>query len=70
MRLSNKEKQAEFRRRQAEQGLQEVRGVFLPADLHADLKAHAAKLLAKHQRVTARKNPAKSPQNPTSTEGG
>jgi hypothetical protein len=51
MALSSKEKQEAFRQRRAEQGLQEVRGIFLPPELHAELKAHAAKLLKKDEKV-------------------
>ena len=57
MALSNKEKQEAYRARRAEQGLQEVRGIFLPPELHAELKAHAAKLAKRHSR----KIPAKKP---------
>lgn len=53
MALSNKEKQEAYRKRQAEQGLQEVRGIFLPPELHADLKAHAQKLLKKRKPAAA-----------------
>lgn len=53
MPMTNKDKQAAYRQRQAEQGLQEVRGIFLPPELHAELKAHAAKLLKRKQRVVS-----------------
>jgi hypothetical protein len=49
MALSNKEKQEAFRARNAMLGLTEVRGVFLPPSLHAELKEQAKKLLAKHK---------------------
>jgi hypothetical protein len=42
---TSKEKQEDFRARQAMLGLKEVRGIFLPEALHASLKEHAAKLL-------------------------
>lgn len=45
MPLSAKEKQAAYRQRQAEQGLQEVRGIYLPPAMHAELKKIARKLL-------------------------
>lgn len=47
---SNKEKQEAFRARQAMLGATEVRGIFLPPDLHADLKEYARKLLAQSHR--------------------
>jgi hypothetical protein len=47
--LSNKEKQEAFRARQALQGLQEVRGIFLPPELHAALKETARRMLEKQQ---------------------
>ena len=46
------ERQAAYRARKAAAKLQEVRGVFLPAHLHADLKQFAAKL-AKRKTVGA-----------------
>jgi|GEM_PF-4591053 len=55
MALSNKEKQEAYRQRRAEQGLQEVRGIFLPPELHAELKALAAKLLKKAQKAPSAK---------------
>jgi hypothetical protein len=42
---SSREKQQDFRARQAMLGLKEVRGIYLPPALHASLKEHAAKLL-------------------------
>jgi hypothetical protein len=48
MAQSNREKQEAFRARQAMLGLKEVRGIFLPEELHASLKEHAAKLLDTH----------------------
>jgi hypothetical protein len=47
---SSKEKQEAFRARNAMLGLTEVRGVYLPPALHAELKAHARKLA---KRVSA-----------------
>ncbi len=44
MPLSNKEKQQAFRARNEMLGLTEVRGIFLPPELHAKLKEYAAKL--------------------------
>lgn len=44
---SSKEKQEAFRARNAMLGLTEVRGVFLPPELHAELKRIARELLAK-----------------------
>lgn len=46
---TSKEKQEAFRARNAMLGLTEVRGVFLPPSLHADLKEQAKKLLTKHK---------------------
>ena len=42
---SNREKQQDYRARQAMLGHKEVRGIYLPPDLHASLKEHAQKLL-------------------------
>jgi hypothetical protein len=39
------ERVAALRARRAAEGLTEVRGIFLPPDLHASLKERAAKLL-------------------------
>jgi hypothetical protein len=39
------ERQDARRARMAMLGMREVRGIFLPEALHAELKAHAAKLL-------------------------
>jgi galactose-1-phosphate uridylyltransferase len=47
MPLSNKEKQDAYRARKAELGLAEVRGIFLPPELHEKLKEAAKKLLRK-----------------------
>lgn len=47
MPLSSKEKQEAFRARNAMLGLTEVRGIYLPPDLHAELKKMAQKLAAK-----------------------
>lgn len=44
---TNKEKQESYRARQTLLGMTEVRGIFLPPDQHADLKAMAAKLRKK-----------------------
>lgn len=49
MALSNKEKQEAYRQRRAEEGLQEVRGIFLPPDQHAELKEYARKLAKKRK---------------------
>ena len=44
------ERQESLRMRRALLGLAEVRGVYLPPSLHAELKAHAAKMLSKWQK--------------------
>lgn len=44
MPLTSKEKQDAFRARKAQEGLQEVRGIFLPPPLHPELKKLAEKL--------------------------
>lgn len=56
---SSKEKQEAFRARQAMLGRTEVRGVFLPPTLHAELKAEAKKLLARHSRNFPAKSEAR-----------
>lgn len=56
MAQSSKEKQEAFRARQAMLGHTEVRGIYLPPELHAELKEEARKLLARHSR----KKPAES----------
>jgi hypothetical protein len=43
---SNKEKQEAFRARQAMLGLTEVRGIYLPPELHQKLKDEARRMLA------------------------
>lgn len=45
MALSSKEKQEAFRARKAQEGLQEVRGIFLPPALHPEVKRLAEKLV-------------------------
>jgi hypothetical protein len=65
MALSNKEKQEAYRARRALLGMTEVRGIYLPPELHAELKAEAAKLLAQHQKSESRKSPAE-PSDPQS----
>ncbi len=39
-----------LRKRRAADGLSEVRGIWAPAAHHADIKAEAAKLIARRQR--------------------
>jgi hypothetical protein len=48
MAQTTKEKQEAFRARQAMLGLSEVRGIYLPKELHQALKDYAQKLLAKN----------------------
>jgi acetyl/propionyl-CoA carboxylase alpha subunit len=48
MAQTNKERQEALRARRAMLGMTEVRGIYLPPDLHASLKEHAAKLLDTH----------------------
>jgi hypothetical protein len=50
MPMSSKEKQEAFRARNAMRGLTEVRGVYLPPAMHAELKAVAEKM---RRRVSA-----------------
>jgi hypothetical protein len=47
---SSKEKQEAFRARQAMLGHTEVRGIFLPPELHAALKEYAKRLVAIPQK--------------------
>lgn len=49
MAQTTREKQEAFRARMAMLGLREVRGIYLPEELHAALKEYAAKLLEKHK---------------------
>lgn len=51
MPLSSKEKQEAFRARHAMLGMTEVRGIFLPPELHAELKRLAKEL--HHSRSSA-----------------
>jgi hypothetical protein len=44
------ERVAAFRARRSSEGLSEVRGIFLPPDLHPRIKEMAAKLRAKELR--------------------
>jgi hypothetical protein len=41
---TTRERQEALRARRAEQGLQEVRGIYLPPELHAKLKDMARKM--------------------------
>jgi hypothetical protein len=43
------ERQEALRARRAMLGMSEVRGIYLPLELHAVLKAEARKLLEKHK---------------------
>lgn len=55
---TSKEKQEAFRARNAMLGKTEVRGIFLPPELHAELKRLAQKLSAKippHSETTGSK---------------
>lgn len=49
---TTKERQEALRARRAMLGMTEVRGIYLPPELHAALKAHAKKL-----QKQAQKNP-------------
>jgi hypothetical protein len=61
MALTNKERQEAYRARRAMlEGAQEVRGIYLRPELHAELKAYARKL---SKRVSASQTP------PTTNEG-
>lgn len=46
---SNQERQEALRARRAMLGMTEVRGVYLPPSLHAELKAYAKKLAKQHK---------------------
>ena len=46
---TSREKQEDFRARNAMLGLTEVRGIYLPPELHSKLKQMAAELLKKHK---------------------
>jgi DNA segregation ATPase FtsK/SpoIIIE-like protein len=58
MAQTTKERQESLRARRAMLGTTEVRGVFLPPDKHAELKAIAAKMLK-----AAERNAAKPPKD-------
>jgi hypothetical protein len=47
--VNSKEKQEAFRARKAMLGMTEVRGIYLPPEAHAELKAHAKKLAKQHK---------------------
>lgn len=47
---STQERQEALRARRALLGLAEVRGIYLPPDMHAAIKAQAAKMLSKWQK--------------------
>jgi hypothetical protein len=50
MAKTNKERQDDYRARQALlNGAKEVRGIYLPEELHAELKAYAKKLAKQHK---------------------
>lgn len=42
---TNKQRQAAFRRKKREDGLQEVRGIFAPPELHDAIKVAAKQIL-------------------------
>lgn len=48
---SNKERQAEFRKRKAESESSEVRGIFANKDDHSAIKNYAAKLAKKRAKA-------------------
>jgi hypothetical protein len=50
MAKTNQQKQEDFRARQALLGLKEVRGIFLPEELHAAIKEEARKMLEKRTK--------------------
>lgn len=50
MAQTSKEKQEAFRARQAMLGFKEVRGIYLPEELHAAIKEEARKMLERHQK--------------------
>jgi hypothetical protein len=52
MPLTSKEKQEAFRAKREMLGLTEVRGIFLPPELHAKLKAEAQKMLKAAQAAS------------------
>jgi hypothetical protein len=53
----NAERQREFRARQAQQQIAEVRGIFAHPDDHADIKSHAGKLARRRARLVAKRAP-------------
>lgn len=58
MPLSNKEKQEAFRAKHAIEGAAEVRGIYLPLELHAKLKALGGAVWLR-DRINRAKLPAK-----------
>jgi hypothetical protein len=50
MAQTNKERQEALRARRAMLGMTEVRGIYLPPELHAEIKAHARKLLKQAEK--------------------
>lgn len=49
------QRQKALRARRAEEGLFEVRGIYLPPALHPELKAMAKKMLSKHEKTKGTK---------------
>lgn len=60
---TTKERQEALRARRLMLGMTEVRGVYLPPELHAELKAYAKKLAKK----AAKQPPPKSDEDTTIT---
>lgn len=52
---STKERQETLRAKRAMLGMTEVRGIYLPPDLHAKLKAEARAILKAYEREQAKK---------------
>jgi hypothetical protein len=56
---TTKELQEALRARRAMLGMTEVRGIYLPPDLHAELKYHAKRMLAARERMIKKAQEAK-----------
>lgn len=62
MAQTTQQRQEALRARRAMLGYIEVRGVYMPPELHADLKALARDLVAKLERLRAQRQASEPPE--------